>query len=414
MSEWLRTDVAIVGGGPSGLSAAMELRRRGLARVIVLEREPQAGGVPRHCAHPPFGMREFGRVLSGPEYARRLHSAAVRAGVDVRVRHSVVALNPGGTLTVSSPTGLVTVQARRVVLATGARETSRAARLVSGERPLGVMNTGTFQGCVSLKQLRPFMRPVIVGTELVSVSAILTCVRHGVRPAAIIEAADGPSARWPLGLVTRLLGIPVYLQSRITQINGSMQVRSVEVTSNAGRRRDIPCDGVIFSGEFLPESALLRMDGTVLVDSASGGASIDQFGRCTDPVYFAAGNALRPIETAGWCYREGRAVGTSVAQDLEAPWPALETALPLLCGAGIRFAVPQRIVPSRHASAFGHIQIRARSRSSGRLTVRYQGQILWSERRHFHPDRRYTIPLKDIRIPPGAASLSIAIESDPG
>ena len=55
-------DVAIVGGGPSGLSAAIELRRLGVSRVVVIEREPQAGGIPRHCGHPPFGLREYARV----------------------------------------------------------------------------------------------------------------------------------------------------------------------------------------------------------------------------------------------------------------------------------------------------------------------------------------------------------------
>src|SRR5207247_5068725 len=40
-------EVAIVGGGPAGLAAAVELRRRGVARVLVLEREPELGGIPR-------------------------------------------------------------------------------------------------------------------------------------------------------------------------------------------------------------------------------------------------------------------------------------------------------------------------------------------------------------------------------
>ena len=80
----LSTDVAIVGGGPAGLAAAIALRGRGVARVTVLEREATAGGVPRHCGHPPFGMRELGRVLTGPAYARRLVAMAMAAGADIR------------------------------------------------------------------------------------------------------------------------------------------------------------------------------------------------------------------------------------------------------------------------------------------------------------------------------------------
>ena len=52
-------DVVIVGGGPAGLSAAIELRRRGAGRVVVYERELHAGGIPRHTAHLGYGVRDL-------------------------------------------------------------------------------------------------------------------------------------------------------------------------------------------------------------------------------------------------------------------------------------------------------------------------------------------------------------------
>ncbi|MGB4909954.1 MAG: FAD-dependent oxidoreductase, partial [Tabrizicola sp.] len=61
-------EVLVVGGGPAGLAAATDLARAG-RRVTVLEREAEAGGIPRHCGHYPFGMREFHRLLRGPDYA---------------------------------------------------------------------------------------------------------------------------------------------------------------------------------------------------------------------------------------------------------------------------------------------------------------------------------------------------------
>jgi NADPH-dependent 2,4-dienoyl-CoA reductase/sulfur reductase-like enzyme len=411
MTDVVQPDVAIIGGGPAGLGAAMELRERGVAHVVVFEREPEAGGIPRHCAHPTYGIREFRHLLSGPEYARRLRAAATSTGVDIRTRHSVVALEPGGRLLVASPEGLLAVQARRVVLTTGARETARAARLVSGERPVGVLNTGALQGCIYLKRLRPFLRPVIVGTELVSLSAIWTCLRHGIRPVAVIESGDTPTARWPLGLFPRLFGIPLHFHSRSAEIVGYPRVERVKVTTATGRRTDIACDGVLFTGRFVPEAALVHMSSLTL-DSASGGPLIDQFGRCSDPAYFAAGNVLRPVETAGWCYREGRAVGACVAQDLTVRLPPPEGAVRVLCGTGVKLAVPQSIAASDLVGALSVIQVRSSGTVKGRLTVRSGDQLLWAHHRSFRPERRITIPLQGLHMPPGATSVTVTIESD--
>ena len=67
-------DVAIIGGGPAGLAAACALKGRGMSRIVVLEREGEAGGIPRHCGHPPFGMREFNRRAPAASYPANRHT----------------------------------------------------------------------------------------------------------------------------------------------------------------------------------------------------------------------------------------------------------------------------------------------------------------------------------------------------
>ena len=138
-------DVIIIGAGPAGLSAAVELRRHGIGRVVVLEREAEAGGIPRHCSHPPFGFREYGRILTGPAYAKRNVARAVAAGVEIRTRTSATALHAGGRIAVTSPDGVSEITGRRILLCLGAREAPRSARLIGGSRPIGVINTGALQ-----------------------------------------------------------------------------------------------------------------------------------------------------------------------------------------------------------------------------------------------------------------------------
>ena len=65
------TDVLIVGAGPAGLAAAIELRKRGVGRVTVVDREREPGGIPRHSDHIGFGLRDMHRFLSGPAFSLR-------------------------------------------------------------------------------------------------------------------------------------------------------------------------------------------------------------------------------------------------------------------------------------------------------------------------------------------------------
>ena len=193
-------NVAIIGGGPAGLSAAIELKKRGVSRVAVLDREPHAGGIPRHCGHLAFGMREFKRILTGPDYARRLVQAAQDAGAEIYTVVTVAEARPGGELLIITERGTGKISADRIIYATGVRETPRSARLISGNRPQGIMNTGALQSMVYLKNRKPFNCPVIIGTELVSFSAIMTCRHARIRPVAMIEEAPQVTARWPASL----------------------------------------------------------------------------------------------------------------------------------------------------------------------------------------------------------------------
>lgn len=396
-------DVAIVGGGPAGLGAAVELRRLGVARVLILEREAQAGGIPRHCGHYPFGMREFHRLLRGPDYAARLVRRAEAAGAIIRTGTTVTGLGSGGELAVTDDRGIGTIQARAVLLATGVRETSRAARLIGGEKPGGILPTGALQGLVYLNGQKPFDRPVILGSELVAFSALLTCRHAGIRPVAMIEAGDRATARWPVPLLARILGVPFLADTQIEAIRGTRRVECVEIAGTAGKRR-LETDGVIVTGRFRPEATLLRESG-LTIDPATGGPEVDAWGRLSDPAYFAAGNLLRGVETAGWSWAEGLRAARAIAASLDGHLPTGDRQARIaLAHAALKFAMPQ-ILPMAPAEGRGQmpfLQIRLATPVRGRLCL-WQGDRLIAYRRLNHrPEQRILmqLPTLDPKAPP--------------
>ncbi len=383
-------DVIVIGGGPAGVAAAVEIRRRGAASVILLDREPHLGGATRHCSHSPFGMREFGRVYFGAAYGRRLEQEAAKAGVDVRTGHSVVRLGADGSVDVTSHRGVERLSARRILLGTGAREMPRSARLISGERPIGVVTTGALQAYIAFHGLMPFRRPVVVGSELVSLSAVLTCLSHGARPAAVLEPGPQPLARPPLTLFPKLMGIPFHCGAEIVDIRGRGRVESVAVRRN-GQLETLDCDGVLLTGRFTPEAALF-LQSPFGVDAGSAGPAVDQQGRSADPLCFAGGNVLRAVETGGWAFREGRAIGAVISEDLRRD-PAGGESVPVGFDDPVKLAVPSLLRRADGRVAFREFQLRFLRRARGQLSLELDGREVWRKRGEWLPERRILVPL---------------------
>ncbi len=319
MSDGLKynmCDVAVIGGGPAGLAAATALKKKGIERVVVLERESVAGGIPRHCGHPPFGILEYKRILTGPSYAKKIVATAIEAGVEIWLKTTVTSLGRDGMLSIISPEGSGELKAKKVLLATGTRETPRSARMISGQRALGICNTGSLQSMVYLKNKVPFKNPVVIGTEIVGFSALFTCRKAGIKPVAMLEENVNASVMWPITLGAKLFGVPLYYATRILDIDGHERVEKVRIVDKKGNEKEITCDGVLFTGQFTPESSLVRMS-HLEMNSITGEPIVDQYGRCSDHSYYAAGNVLfKPVKVAGKCWRAGRITARWIAKDL--------------------------------------------------------------------------------------------------
>ncbi|WP_225095077.1 FAD-dependent oxidoreductase [Streptomyces sp. CoH27] len=366
-----RADVLVVGAGPAGLVAAARLASSGAGRVEVLEREQEAGGVPRHCAHGGFGSRS--RPRTGPEYAHLLAEAAARAGAVIRTGVTVLdwgassgamaspglpgarvaeagrgtpdqggasaavpsgvgrrvpegvagagavggglgrhAVGPerGPVLRVVGPGGHETIAARAVVLATGARERPCTARLVPGTRPAGVCTTGELQQAVHLFGQHIGARAVVVGAENVSYAAADTVRAAGAEVVALVT--EQPRAQVPLYRAQSVRlgrGIALLTETTVTEILGHGRLSGVRVRHRDGRTTVLACDTVVFTGDFIPDHELARR-GALVLDAGTRGPAVNGSLHTSRYGVFAAGNVLHAVEPAATAAREGaRAAG---------------------------------------------------------------------------------------------------------
>jgi thioredoxin reductase len=390
----------IVGGGPSGLAAAIELRRLGVDPVTVVEREREAGGIPRHSNHTGFGARDLHRVMSGPRYAERYRELAAEAGVEVLSETMVTDWDEDGALWLTGPGGRRKVKAPAVVLATGCRERPRSARLVPGMRGPGVMTTSTLQQLVYLKGRHGIgERAVVVGAEHVSFSAIATLAHGGASTAALVTEHPRHQSLAAFRAGARLrFGAPVLTRSRLTAINGGGgRVEEVEVTGlDSGLVRTIACDLVVFSADWIPDHELTVMAGCEL-DPGTLGPRVDGALRTAVPGVFAAGNLVHPAETADSCALGGRHAARAVVEHLEAgssSWPS--DSVPVLARGPLRWVVPNLIPPGGGAAPRGRFLLRSRSfLRAPRLEVVQGEKTLWRGRlARLVPGRSAQIPAR--------------------
>jgi len=308
-------DVLVIGGGPAGLAAAIELKKCGVSTVRVIERERVAGGVPRHSFHPGYGIRDFKKFLSGPKYAKKYVDSALAAGVQISTLSTATNFADKKSVQITSPAGIETISARAIILATGARERARAARAIPGKRPVGIYTTGSLQQATYLEDLAIGKRAVIVGAEHVSFSAVMTLKHAGVKTVAMLTDKRKHET---VGIVRIALGLwyrfRLMTKTEIVEVHGDSRVTGVRIRRN-GTESVIPCDTIVFTGNWIPDNELLRRAGFA-IDSTYKSPIVEKNAQIPGHSIYAVGNLVLPIKAADKCAVDARAVAKKVAASL--------------------------------------------------------------------------------------------------
>ena len=415
-------DVLVVGAGPAGLAAAVELRRLGVPRVLVADREADPGGIPRHSFHTGYGLRDLHRVLSGPAYARALTAAVVRSGAELRTGCTVTELRVSGdalSAVLTSASGIEEVRPAAVLLATGCRERPRPARLVPGDRPSGVLTTGELQQRVYLGRERLGGRALVVGAEHVSFSAMVTLAHAGARVVALVteHRRQQSYAAFRLGAALRW-GVPVWTSTAVTRVTGaggrlvSADVADVTGADN-GQARTVACDWLVFTGDWVPDHVLARSAGLAL-DPGTRGPAVDTSLAASAPGVFAAGNLVHAAETADVAALSGRHAARQIDAFLAGPPSSARARVPVVAESPLRWISPNAIAADSVLPPLGRFTLRAAEyRRLARLETRQDGRLLARSRPlRLIPGRPVHLRASWLaRVDPGGGPVRVGVEA---
>lgn len=311
----------IIGGGPAGLAAAIELRKKGIEDIVILEREHRPGGILRQCIHDGFGLIRFGETLSGPEYAQRFVSEAEELKIPCLTDTTVIDLTGDRIITAHSPNGLLQIQADAVILAMGCRERTRGALAIPGSRPSGVINAGVAQSYINLHNQMIGKEVVILGSGDIGLIMARRLTLEGAHVKAVYEIQPYPSGL-PRNIEQCLndYNIPLHLSHTVTDIRGRGRLEGVVVSEVDDKRLPvpgteefIPCDTLVLSVGLIPENELSLAAGVEL-DSHTSGAYVDEHFQTNVPGIFAAGNVLHVHDLVDFVSLEAEALASSAAE----------------------------------------------------------------------------------------------------
>ena len=345
--------LAIIGGGPAGLSAAIRAREKGINDVWVIERNATLGGILNQCIHHGFGLHIYKEELTGPEYAQRLINRAVELGVRFALGSMVTGLTRDRTVIYVSPKGTVQTQAGAVILAMGCRERARGAVGIPGGRGVGVYTAGTAQALVNMKGILPGKRVVILGSGDIGLIMARRMTLEGAKVLGVYEIMPHSGGlKRNIAQCLNDYGIPLHLSHTVTRTVGSARLEGVYVAPvddnfipDFNKEQFIECDTLLLSVGLIPENELARSIG-VQISPTTGGARVNNRLETSIPGVFACGNALHVHDLVDYVTLEAYEAAENAVRFIEAqhttqsPQPIPVTPLH-----GVRYVVPSAIVP---------------------------------------------------------------------
>ena len=342
-------DIVIVGGGPAGMAAAIAAYDAGVTDTVILDREPDIGGILRQCIHAGFGLHKLGRELTGPEYADVYKQEVLKRNIPVFYETTVTAVSPDKVVTARNRDGILKIRAKAVILAMGCRERSRGALNTPGTRPAGVYSAGTAQKLVNCEGYMVGKKVVILGSGDIGLIMARRMSLEGAKVEAVCELMP-----YSGGLTRNIVqcledfDIPLYLSTTVCEVHGKKRLEGVTIAQVDDRRqpieetkRYIPCDTLLLSVGLIPENELTVAAG-IPMDPITSGALVDENCQTQLPGIFACGNVLQVHDLVDYVSDEAERAGLGAANFVKNGEKEADY-VPTKPGFGVRYVLPQRV-----------------------------------------------------------------------
>ena len=343
-------DVAIIGGGPGGISAAIRLAEMGLKKIVLIERDNFLGGILPQCIHCGFGIKELGEQLTGPEYAQIFIDKLFNLNVELMLNTMALAIDKNKSINViGKNNGIKEIKSKSIILALGCRERTRGAINIPGSRPSGIFTAGLAQRLVNIEGYLPGENIIILGSGDIGLIMARRLRLEGCNVKGVFEIMPFSS-----GLKRNIIqclfdyDIPLYLNHTVTDIYGNERIEAVDISEvdedfniiKKSRKR-IPCDSLILSVGLIPENELAKSAG-IRLDENSGGPYVNEFFETSVSGIFSCGNSLYVNDLVDNVTQDGYLAAENAFKYLKDRYK-IKTEININTNENINYVIPQKV-----------------------------------------------------------------------
>ena len=413
-------ELAVVGGGPAGMAAALKAKENGVEKIIVLERAETLGGILEQCIHTGFGLHYFGEELSGPEYAGRFMKLLEDTDIDVKTDTMVLDIDENNVVTaVNKKDGLLKINAKAVVLAMGCRERPRGALSIAGSRASGIMTAGTAQKYVNIDGYMPGHEVVILGSGDIGLIMARRMTLEGAKVKMVCELMP-----YSGGLTRNIVqclddfGIPLKLSCTVVATHGKERLEGVTIAKVDDKLQPIPgteeyvsCDTLMLSVGLIPENELSKNSGLQL-DRITNGPRVDEYRETEHAGVFACGNVLQVHDLVDYVTEESQIAGLGAAKYIKGEKVTGECVNTQGIN-GVRYIVPQRINRETDTDVKLYFRVGAVF-NNAKIIVECDGkELLSKKKKKLCPGEMEYVTLKQSVIAefPANATITVRVEA---